>query len=80
MGFLKDFWDAGPFSSGGGSKEEGGWRPSDPHPSKSMGGQTHFDVEKYDKSGHKDKSAGKLHISGEPHKPSMRDVYPPSKK
>ena len=44
-----------------------------------MDGKKHFDVEKYDERGNKDKSAGKMKISGEPHKPSMKDVQPPEK-
>ncbi|GEM_PF-4799186 len=64
------------------SKESrsGNWTPSDSHRSGSMGGKTHFDVEKYDDRGNKDHSAGKVHISGEKHEPSMRDIHPPSKK
>jgi len=44
-----------------------------------MGGQRHFDVEKYDDRGNKDTDAGKLHISGDSHKPSMTDIHGPKK-
>ncbi len=56
------------------------WKSSNEHQSDSMGGKTHFDVEHYDSRGKKDKSAGKLHISGEPHEPSMKDIHLPKKK
>jgi hypothetical protein len=55
----------------------GFWKTSDSHKSNSMGGQTHTDTEKYDDRGRKDKSAGKLKVSGEKHEPSMRDIAPP---
>lgn len=57
------------------------WRPSPTHTSKSMGGREHFDVDAFDTTtGRKDRSQGKLHISGESHKPSMTDVHPPKKR
>jgi len=53
----------------------GSWKPSSSHTSKSMGGEKHFDVEKYDDRGDKDSGAGKLHISGDSHQPSMTDIH-----
>jgi hypothetical protein len=52
------------------------WKHSDSHRSKTFKGKEHFDVEKFDnKTGKKDKKAGKLHISGKPHKKSMKDIH-----
>jgi len=62
-----------------GKDRSSGWRSSHSHNSKSMGGQRHFDVEKYDDRGNKDTDAGKLHISGDSHKPSMTDIHGPKK-
>jgi len=83
MGFLKDFWDAGPFSSSGGSKEGGGWKTSDEHPSKgetSRIGPTHTDTYHTNAAGKRDSPHSKdLKVSGPKFEPSMRDVYPPKK-
>jgi len=62
------------------SDRAGKWVSSDSHRSNSMGGRVHFDVEKYDERGNKDYSAGKFHISGEKHEPSMKDIHSPSEK
>lgn len=55
-------------------KRAGKWIPGNPHKSDSMGGKKHFDVNHFDDKGKKD---GKLHISGEKHPPSMKDVHHP---
>jgi hypothetical protein len=56
------------------------WRTSKSHRSKGTPWK-HTDTEKYDSTtGKKDKSAGKLKVSGEKHEPSMRDIHPPSEK
>lgn len=53
------------------------WTPSDPHNSDTFGGRKHFDVERRSEDGKVDKSAGKLHITGDPHAPSMTDIHKP---
>ena len=55
------------------------WRTSQEHeskgPQKDTLGSSHTDTEKYDEGGQKDKSEGKLKVSGPKHEPSMTDVH-----
>jgi hypothetical protein len=58
-----------------------GWKSGKEHktkgPQKEKLGPTHTDVEKYDERGRKDKSAGKMKISGGTTRPSMTDIRKP---
>ena len=60
-----------------------GWKTSKEHeskgPQKEILGPTHTDTEKYDDRGNKDRSAGKLKVSGPKYEPSMTDIHKPKK-
>ncbi|MFB6212756.1 MAG: hypothetical protein ABEI53_03015 [Candidatus Magasanikbacteria bacterium] len=58
-----------------GKTGKSGWRTSKPHKSDDSRIGKHTDTEYYDKKGNKDKSKGKLKVSGRKHKPSMTDIH-----
>lgn len=58
----------------------GFWKVSKPHESDDDRIGRHVDVEYFDDSGKKDKSAGKMKISFDEDKPPVQDIIPPSKK
>lgn len=59
------------------------WKPGRAHPSRGATeriGPTHFDVYHTNKAGKRDRHHSEdVKISGEPHKPSMRDIHPSKK-
>lgn len=73
MGWLKDFWDSGPFSSR--SKEGGSWKTSKEHPSKgetSRIGPTHTDTYHANAAGNRDRPhSTDWKVSGPKFEPSL---------